>query len=66
MDALPAPAPPGWERAGEVDGVPLWRWRNETFHAATRDMDQLLFVGAALTHFGHMSADEFRDYVALP
>lgn len=64
MDALPATVPPGWGRAGEIDGVPLWRWRNEPFHVATRDMDQLLFIGAALTRFDHMGAEEFREYVA--
>jgi hypothetical protein len=64
MNALPAPVPPGWQRAGELNGVPLWRWRNEPFHAATHDMDQLLFIGTALTHFDHMTAEELQDYVA--
>jgi hypothetical protein len=56
-------APRGWTRAGETDGIPLWRWRDEAFYAATRDMDQLLFVGACLIRFDQMNATEFRAYV---
>jgi hypothetical protein len=61
--AVPAPVPPHWTRAGELNGVPLWRWKNEPFHAATGDMDQLLFIGAALACFDHMSGEEFQRYV---
>lgn len=62
-NAVPGPIPPNWTRAGELGGVPLWRWKNEPFHAATTDMDQLLFVGAALACFDHLSAEEFQQYV---
>jgi DNA/RNA-binding domain of Phe-tRNA-synthetase-like protein len=55
--------PPGWVRVGEFDGVPLWRWREGGFHAVTSDMDQLLFIGAALVRFDEMDAKQFRASV---
>lgn len=60
-----AAAPDDWIRfPGEVLGVPLWKWRDGDFYAATRDMDQLLFIGAALTLFDEMSALEFHTFVS--
>jgi hypothetical protein len=55
--------PPNWTRAGEINGTPVWRWKNEPFHAVTCDMDQLLFLDAALTDFDQMTSHEFHRYV---
>lgn len=57
------PVPQGWSRAGEVGGVPLWRWGDEPVFMATGDMDQLWFAGVALRRFDAMSAEELRAYL---
>lgn len=65
MTATTAHVPPGWARVpGGTDGIPLWQWQGEPVYAATRDMDQLLFLGAALARFDHMSAEEFHEFVS--
>jgi hypothetical protein len=64
----PYTAPSGWVRVlradGDPDGVPLWRWRHGPCYVATRDMDQLRFLGAALTRFEQMTGPELRAFVA--
>ena len=58
--------PPGWARIGDdMQGIPLWQRHGEGFYVATRDMDQLRFVGAALAQFDRMSGREFCEYVAM-
>jgi hypothetical protein len=55
----------GWVRVGDdVEGVPLWRWNGQPVYAATRDTDQLLFLGAALARFDEMSAEEFHAFIS--
>ena len=54
-----------WVRVGdEVSGISLWRWNDEPVYAATHDMDQLMFLGAALARFDEMSAEEFHAFVS--
>jgi len=48
-----------------MQGIPLWQRHGEGFYVATRDMDQLRFVGAALAQFDRMSGREFCEYVAM-
>lgn len=58
------PIPPGWSRSDvTVGGVPLWRHDEEGVYAATRDLDQLLCIDAALRRFADMTADEFHRFV---
>lgn len=67
MAVTAARVPDGWVRVpGEADGVPLWQWQDQPVYAATRDMDQLLFLGAALARFDEMSAEEFHEFVSSP
>lgn len=65
--AIEAPngqAPPEWLRvAATIDGVPVWRRRDERCYVATRDMDQLRFLGAALAWFDQMSGPELRAFM---
>lgn len=57
-------APPGWVRTlADIDGVPIWRRPHEPCYVATRDMDQLRFIGAALTQFDRMSGPEYHAFV---
>lgn len=57
-------APPGWVRVSQdVRGVPLWKRPDDTCYVATRDMEQLRFIDAALTRFDRMSALEFCAFV---
>jgi len=59
-------SPTEWMRlSDEVDGVPLWKHRGESCYVATRDMDQLLFIGAALARFDYMNGKEFCQFVAV-
>lgn len=54
-----------WVRVGDdVDGIPLWQWNGEPVYAATRDTDQLIFLGAALARFDEMSAEEFHAFIS--
>lgn len=56
---------PAWTRAGDVGGLPLWRWTGgQAVYLATGDTDQLRFVGAALSRFDEMTADELRAYLS--
>jgi hypothetical protein len=56
--------PPGWVRIlADIDGVPMWRRLDEPCYVATRDMDQLRFIGAALTQFDRMSGPEYHAFV---
>ncbi len=65
MVVTTAQVPPGWVRVpGDADGIPLWQWQGEPVYAATRDMDQLRFIGAALTRFDEMDAEEFHHFVS--
>lgn len=67
MAVTAAQIPAGWVRMpDEADGVPLWQWQDQPVYAATRDMDQLLFLGAALARFDEMSAHEFHQFVSFP
>lgn len=60
-----AQVPAGWVRVpGDAGGIPLWQWQGEPVYAATRDMDQLRFIDAALTRFDEMSAEEFHHFVS--
>ncbi|GAA4604719.1 hypothetical protein GCM10023195_16110 [Actinoallomurus liliacearum] len=54
-----------WTRAGtDMDGIPLWQWNGEPVYAATRDTDQLIFLGAALAWFDEMSAEDFHAFIS--
>jgi hypothetical protein len=66
MNTAPAgKPPPGWDRiADDVRGVPLWKRQDEPCYVATRDTDQLLFIGAALARFDRMSGEEFHEFVS--
>ncbi|MCO6005200.1 hypothetical protein NE236_09405 [Actinoallomurus purpureus] len=58
-------APPGWSSA-DLNGVPLWRWHGgRPVYVATgdRDRDQLRFIGAALSRFDRMTAEELHAYL---
>lgn len=56
--------PPGWIRLDtEPDGVPLFKRQGGPVYVATCDMDQLRFLGAALTHFERMTPAEFADFI---
>jgi hypothetical protein len=58
-------SPSGWVRVGDdVSGIPLWQWNGEPVYAATRDTDQLRFLGAALARFDEMSAEEFHAFMS--
>ncbi|GAA0352302.1 hypothetical protein NE235_32415 [Actinoallomurus spadix] len=57
------PAPPGWSAAANVNGVPLWQWHGGTMYVATTDLDQLHFLGVALSRFDRMTAEQLRAYV---
>jgi hypothetical protein len=48
------------------DGIPIWQWHDESFYVATRDMDQLLFIGAVLIRFDRMSSEQFQAFVTSP
>jgi hypothetical protein len=61
MRVLPAKAPSGWTRAGNIGRVPLWK--REPCYVATRDMDHLRFIGSALVRFEVMSASEFHAFI---
>ncbi len=52
--------PHGWTR---LRGK-LWRHTDHELFVATRDMDLLRFLGAALDRFDHMSPAEFDRFVA--
>lgn len=57
--------PPGWYRVSdEISGIPLWKWMDGPVYVATRDMDQLLFLGAALIHFDEMGIGDFRSFIS--
>ncbi|MFL6051726.1 MAG: hypothetical protein ACJ72W_02235, partial [Actinoallomurus sp.] len=45
------PAPPGWSAASSLNGIPLWEWAGGPVYVATADLDQLRFLGAALSRF---------------
>lgn len=63
--SIAGPVPPGWIRVPDNAGdVPLWQWHDEPVYVATRDMDQLRFIGAALVRFDQMSAEEFHEFVS--
>lgn len=57
------PAPPGWSAAANLNGVPLWEWRGGGLYVATADLDQLRFLGAALSRFDRMTAEQLRAYI---
>jgi hypothetical protein len=58
------PAPPGWSPASDLNGVPLWRWHGgRPVYVATGDLDQLRFLGVALSRFDRMTAGELRAYL---
>ncbi|MEV5708791.1 hypothetical protein [Actinoallomurus sp. NPDC052274] len=65
MTVVTSPSLSGWARVGnDVNGIPLWQWKGEPVYAATRDTDQLLFLGAALVRFDEMSAEEFHAFIS--
>lgn len=67
MIVLARTPPPGWVRlTGDVQGVPLWKRDDEACYIATRDMDLLLFIDAALSRFDQMSGKDFHDFVTSP
>lgn len=52
---------PGWTRTGTVNGMPLWQWTGgQPVYLATGDLDQLRFVGVALSRFDEMTADQLH------
>jgi hypothetical protein len=58
------PAPPGWSPEADLSGVPLWRWHGGCpVYVATGDLDQLRFLGAALSRFDRMTAEELHAYL---
>jgi hypothetical protein len=57
------PAPPGWSAAANLNGVPLWEWRGGGLYVATADLDQLRFLGAALSRCDRMTAEQLRAYI---
>lgn len=63
LDLIGSHTPPRWAHAGDTDGVPLWKRDGEACYVATRDMDQLRFLGAALAWFEEMSGPELHAFV---
>jgi hypothetical protein len=56
--------PAGWNRVSDrVDAIPIWQWHDELFYVATRDMDQLLFIGVALARFDRMTGEQLQAFV---
>lgn len=53
----------GWTRTGTVNALPLWQWTGgQPIYLATGDLDQLRFVGVALSRFDEMTADQLHAY----
>ncbi len=57
------PAPPGWAAVRDVGGLPPWRWAGGAVCVATRDEDQLRYLGVALEHFDRMTAEQLHAYL---
>lgn len=56
--------PPGWKRTGDLGGLPLWQWTTgRPVYLATRDTDQLRYLGTALSRFDTMTAEQLRTYL---
>jgi hypothetical protein len=55
----------GWSRVGEVDGVPLSQWGEDTMvRVVTFDDDVLRTIGAGLNYcVDHLSEPEFRAFL---
>lgn len=53
-----------WTHVGEIDGRPIWRRAGEATYVAAADMDQLLFIDAALRRFDRMEPQEFEEFIA--
>lgn len=63
LDLVGGHTPPGWVHVGDTDGVPLWKRDGEACYVATRDMDQLRFLSAALTRFEELSGPELHAFI---
>ncbi|WP_433175900.1 hypothetical protein [Actinoallomurus sp. CA-150999] len=61
-DLLPVP-PQGWSSALDTGGLPLWRRAGGQVCVATSDIDQLRFLGVALSRFDEMTAEELDTYL---
>ncbi|MEV5710802.1 hypothetical protein [Actinoallomurus sp. NPDC052274] len=58
------PAPPGWSATSNLNGIPLWEWHGGgPVYVATADLDQLRFLGAMLSRFDRMTAEELHAYL---
>ena len=54
----------GWTRLNDTrEGVPLWRKDDAAIYVATRDLDLLRCIAAAITRFDHMSPEQFTRFV---
>ena len=60
---MPAPLT-GWTRLNDTrEGIPLWRKDDAAIYVATRDLDLLRCIGAALIRFDTMSPQQLKRFV---